>query len=126
MKKWYKDLILIGGVIIISAVFFLVFKFTSKTDNLTALVYYENDLVLTIDLSKLPQEITTYEVEGYNGAITIAAKHNAIAVIKENSPYHLCSQQGFISGTNQSLICLPNKVYIKLVGNTNSGVDVEI
>lgn len=126
MKKWYKDLILIGTIFVLGIASYLAFRFTSKSSNLTAYVYYQNDLVLTIDLSVLPEEITTYEVEGYNGNITIAAKHNAVAVIKENSPYHLCSQQGFISSTNQSLICLPNKVYIKLLGNTNSGVDVEI
>lgn len=124
--KRRNDIFLISGILILSLVLFLIFKLSSKNQNLTALVYYKNDLVLEIDLSVLSTEIVEYQVEGENGEIIIAAKHNAIAVIKEESPYHLCSQQGFINSTHQALICLPNKVYIKIVGNSSDGVDVEV
>lgn len=124
MKK-RRDLILILTILIISLVAIIVLKVSSKKNNLKAIVYYKNDIVLEIDLAKLDDDITYYKVNGDNGDVVIACKHNKIAVVEENSTYHLCSKQGYISSTNESIVCLPNKVYIKLVGE-KSKVDVEI
>ena len=43
-------------------------------------------------------------------------------MLKEDSPLHLCSKQGYISKSYESIICLPNKIVIKL--ENNSDIDV--
>ena len=126
IKKNIKDIVLISSILFISLLSLLVLKLTSKNDNLTALVYYNNEIILTINLSDLNDEIVEYSVTGDIGELVISAKHNAIAITEENCPYQLCMKQGYITNTNQSLICLPNKVYIKIISNSNSGVDVEL
>ena len=82
-------------------------------------VYYENDLILKIDLNIN----NTYEVEGYNGKVVIEVLNNKIRVVEENSPYHLCSKQGFIDKSGESIICLPNKIIIEL---PNNEIDTEV
>ena len=107
-------------VVIVLIVIILLFSLTlfRKKANI-ANVYYENELILEIDLSINK----TYEVDGYNGKIKIEVLNNQIRVVEENSPRHLCSKQGFISNSGQSIICLPNKIIIEL---PNNEIDAEV
>ena len=102
-----NDIKLIIAILIIITIFFIIYYLNFKKANL-AYVYYENNLILTIDLSI----DDVFEV-----------LNNQIRVIEENSPRHLCSKQGFISNTGQSIICLPNKIIIEL---PNNEIDTEV
>jgi hypothetical protein len=75
-----------------------------------AFVYYEDKLLLRIDLSINKR----YKVEGYNGEVIIETNNNKIRVKKENSPLHICSYKGFTSSAYKPIICLPNKIVIKI------------
>lgn len=111
------DIVLISILLFIPLVIFGIFSLTSKDSINNAYVYYDDELVLTIDLTK---EETTYYVDGYNGKVKILAGNGKIKVDEENSPRHLCSKQGYISKSYESIVCLPNKVVITL------GVDDEL
>lgn len=86
------------------------FLFLKKEESVVAHVYFEDKLVLTIDLTV----DKTYEVEGYNGKVKLEVKDKKIRVNQENSPLHLCSKQGYISKSYESIICLPNKIYVEI------------
>lgn len=98
-----SDIKLILIIIVISLVLFLFFNLNSASN---AYVYYDNELVLTIDLNK--DDI--YSVMGFNGEVKIEVKNNKLRVIKEESPLHLCSSEGFKN--KGSIVCLPNKIVI--------------
>lgn len=106
-----QDIILVTTILLIVGFIFIVFKITEKDNISNALVYYEDDLVLTIDLTLDEQE---YIVEGENGPVTITAGNGKVKVEDEDSPLHLCSKQGYISKSYESIVCLPNKIVIKL------------
>jgi hypothetical protein len=106
-----QDIILVTIILIIVGSIALVFKITEKKNMSNALVYYEDKLVLTIDLTLKEQE---YVVDGYNGPVTITAGNGKVKVEDEDSPLHLCSKQGYISKSYESIVCLPNKIVIKL------------
>ena len=106
-----QDIILIAIILTIVGSIALVFKLTEKDNMNNALVYYEDKLVLTIDLTLEEQE---YTVEGYNGPVKITAGNGKVKVEDEDSPLHLCSKQGYISKSYESIVCLPNKIVIKL------------
>lgn len=103
-----SDIKLIVIVLFISVILLLLFKI--KTNNY-AYVYYDNSLVLEINLNKDEK----YRVEGYNGEVLIEVKNNKLRVSKENSPLHICSKQGFTN--NGSIVCLPNKIVITFDNN---------
>ena len=88
------------------------FVLTETKKDKKAYVYYENKVVLTIDLSV--EEKKEYDVQGYNGNIHIISENGKVKVAEENSPKHLCSKQGYIKESYESIICLPNKVVIKI------------
>ncbi len=103
------DIILIISIICISSIFIIINKNNSKQGT-NALVYYDNKLIKTIDLSV----DKIYNVKGYNGNVKIIVKDNKIKVDKENSPHHLCSKQGYISKSYETIVCLPNKIVIEI------------
>lgn len=108
MNKNDKLLIIIITSIILLVL--LILKISSKSSKI-ANVYYENEIILKIDLSLPEQE---YSVKGYNGIVKILAGDGKIKVLDETSDKHLCSKQGYIKETYETIICLPNKIIIKI------------
>ena len=76
---------------------------------------FKDDLVLSADLSI----DNTYIVEGLLGNVVIEIKDKKVRVVKENSPKNICSKEGYISDSTKPLICLPNKVVIKIVQSSD-------
>lgn len=103
-----KDILLILIILLVSGVLILVNKLNYKKSNY-AYVYYENKVIKEIDLSIN----STYTVKGYNGSVVIEVKDNMIRVKEESSKYHICSKQGFVKD-NTPIICMPNKIIIKM------------
>lgn len=127
MKKTIRnDIILIGTFLLIAVIALIIINLNKSKDSLVAYVYHKDELVLTINLEELDDNTVEYIVLGDNGPVVIWAKHNAIKVESETSPYHICSKQGFVTDTITPLICLPNSIYIKIVGNNANDIDVEI
>lgn len=56
-------------------------------------VYFQNNLVLQIDLET---ELQQYKVKGKLGDVYLEAGDGKIRVVEEISPKHLCSRQGLV------------------------------
>ena len=75
--------------------------------------YYENEVILKINL----EEEKEYVVKGYNGDVKIKAGNGKIKVVEETSEKHLCSKQGYIKESYETIVCLPNKIVIKITSD---------
>lgn len=106
-----SDLKLVVAIIVIVLVIYFAVQFT-KVEGSTAIVYYEDEAILNIDLS-IDNE---YVVDGELGDVVLEVKDGKIRVKKENSPKNICSKEGFIDDSSRTLICLPNKIIVKIVG----------
>ena len=115
MKEYKNDIILVGIVLLVAVISLVLSKLLSQKDDLKALVYYDEKLLETIELSDLGEEIIVYKVNGEIGEVVIEAKHNAIRIVHSDCKQSYCENSGFSSNTSQPIICVPNKVYIKLV-----------
>ena len=93
-------------MVLIAVLIFFIIKVYKNNDSMVANVYYEDKIIETIDLSKDSE----YTVKGYNGDVVIEVKDKKIRVKEEESPRHLCSKQGY----DDVIICLPNKIVIKV------------
>lgn len=121
MNKDDINLIIMIGLI--SLLIIIAIFFTQTEGSKEAKVYYKNNLVLTIDLEK--EETKEYYVNGKNGKITILHQEGKIKVLEENSPLHICSKQGFISESYETIVCLPNEIIIKIVTKNDIDTIVE-
>lgn len=109
-----NDKLLIIIMVPVLLITLLILKVTAVKTNKVANVYYENEIVLKIDLSKEEQE---YVVKGYNGDVKISAGNGKIKVLSETSDKHLCSKQGYIKESYETIVCLPNKIVIKITSD---------
>ncbi len=107
-----SDFKLILFVTIVTISFILLAKIDFSKGQKIAKVYYDNELIKTIDLSIDSNH--QYKVKGYNGDVIIEAKLNSIRVMDEVSPLNICSKQGWVSSHYEVIVCLPNKVVIKI------------
>lgn len=112
-----SDIKLVGIILVIAVIFFSALLLLKNNNEKNALVYYEDELVLKIDLSLAGEH--EYQVNGYNGNIVIKTLDNKIKVEEENSPLHLCSKQGWIENSYEVIVCLPNKIVIKIEDQEN-------
>ena len=112
IKKYKNDIILFTIIITICLIMILIVNSASK-ESRYANVYYDGKIIKKIDLNIN----NTYNVKGYNGNVKIVVYNKKIKVAEENSPKHLCSKQGYINKSYESIICLPNKIVIEISGN---------
>lgn len=117
------DIKLVMVLLLIIFLSFLAFDLFKAKGAKEALVYYANQLVLTIDLSEATYH--EYNVTGKNGNILIIRDQGKVRVKTENSPLHLCSKQGWIENSFQTIVCLPNEVIIKIEAASNLDTVVE-
>lgn len=60
-----------------------------------------------------------YELSGENGiTLTLVIEKDGVSVRHAECPDKLCEKTGKISGTGQSIICLPAKISISLEGGS--------
>ena len=116
-----SDLKLIIIILSVAIIVLFMIAIINNDSNKKALVYYDNDLVLIIDLTT--KEEQEYLVDGYNGVVKIVAIDGKIKVDEEKSPLHLCSKQGFIDKSYETIVCLPNKIVIKIVSSSDDDLD---
>ena len=105
-----NDIKLVIVLIIVILIFFLL-KLDDNSKKKIAKVYYADELIKVISLDKDGQ----YTVLGDNGEVIIEVKDKKIRVIEENSLKNLCSKQGY----GDIIVCLPNKIVIKVENDDN-------
>ena len=121
-KVLRNDLILIGSLLVL-AIISLVLVLTLKTKkNLQAKVYFQNEVVEVIDLSK--KEEKDYYVQGLKGQVHIHTKNGGIAIVESNCPHQDCVNMGYVYETNRPIICAYNAVYIVIEGKANFDVEI--
>lgn len=103
-----NDIKLVLLLLLIVIIFFL-FKSSNKGN--VANIYYNDELIKTISLDI--DDI--YTVNGYNGEVVIEVKDNKVRVIEEVSNRNLCSKQGY----GEVIVCLPNRIVIKVEKKDN-------
>jgi hypothetical protein len=105
------DWILIGGLLVVAAVAFLLLRRT-PTGGVVE-VQVDGTIVAT-----LPLDVdTTYAIDGVGGGHnTLVIADGKATIIEATCPDGVCVRHRAIDKAGQSIICLPNKVVVRVVG----------
>lgn len=103
MKK--RDFLLIISIILISAVLFFVRESFVETGE-NVLIYVDNKLYKTVSLS----EYCEIDV----GTNTIVIENGYAYMKNATCPDKICVNTGKINDNSRDIICLPNKVMVKI------------
>lgn len=87
-------------------------------------VYVDNQLKYVFKLEEGKKE---YFVDTNLGGVNIEVNKMKIRVTSSNSPLKICVKQGWISNSGDTIVGIPDKLLIKIVGNSEeSDVDAII
>ena len=114
-----NDIVLIFVLLFCAAMIWLMFSFRSS-ENITAVIESDGEIIKEIDLTNLNEEIT-FSVEGYDGiTVDIKAQKGKICFVSAQCSDLVCVRTGYLSKDGQTAICLPAKVSISVKGGEKS------
>jgi len=111
-KLFAKGDILLIAIILITALGITLHLFSSKDNPTVAELYINNKLVKTMPLTQEGY----YKFKYDNVSFSIEAKEGRVRISESNCPRKVCVHQGWISHSGESIICVPNKVVVKIKG----------
>lgn len=116
MKK--NDFILIGIILVLAAAGLLYMNLSQKTGDM---------VVVTVD-GKIYKELplskdTTLEIEGINGTNLLKIENGYADIIEASCKDSICVHAKKINHNEETIVCLPNKVIVKVQSNSDSGLD---
>ncbi len=119
-----NDIILMLVLLTISVLILVIPRIiiNDASGNLTAIVRDSNGDSYEVALYGMDNSyLQTYD--GKLGEVVVEFDNGRVRVVKETSPQHICSKQGWSSSTFKPIVCLPNDFYINIVGDNDTGYD---
>ena len=117
MKKNDFFLILLVLVVIVAALAFNYFKQSSEGDKVV--IYLDNKVYKEIPIDAT-EDITIKTDSGFN---KIKIHDKGVEVVDASCPDKVCVKTGFIDKSNKNIVCIPNKVSIKIISNEKNDID---
>ena len=119
-KTLRNDIILIVSLLLVAIISLVVVLSSRQRNVLTAKVYVQDQLRLTVDLAKNEE----YIIEGSKGNLIVETKDGAIRVKESNCPHQDCVRMGFVNTSNRPIICAYNATYIIIEGIAEYDVEI--
>ena len=114
------DLLVIAAIILFAVLVAVPFLFPAPADGEAMVqIYQDGQLVQEVSL----QQNTTLTIPGeYKNVVQI--QDGKVGIIEANCPGNDCVHTGPVSTPGASIVCLPNRVEIRIVGS--GGVDLVV
>ena len=111
------DIIVIASLLLLSLIVLLVISLAKK-EGAIARVEIGGEIVgeYPLDVNK------EYSLNGGTNILTI--KDGAAYMTYSECPDHTCERVGKIKFVGETIVCLPNKVSVTIIGNSDDGVDL--
>ena len=95
---------------------FLLYLFRPAPGNfLTATVVLNNEVIAQYPLSSLSEPVTLY-LEELDYPLTIQAERGRIRISQANCPDQVCVRQGRIQYQEETIVCLPHRLVVRIEG----------
>ena len=112
-KTTLRDLILAVSIIVLAAGFYIGHRIVNQKPAVIVEVSVDGEVVEELDLSKNGE----YVISGYpNGTNTLIIEDGEAYISDATCPDRICIYQGKISSSGEMIICLPNLMIAKIVG----------
>ena len=116
IKKYRIDIIVVASLLIISLLILLLVSLAKEEGT-----YVE----VTVDGSMAGKYSLAIDgIYSLNGGTNTLVIQNGEAYMSDsNCPDHICENTGKIRHVGQTIICLPNRITVTVIGDSNDAVD---
>lgn len=112
-KKTMRDLLLVAAILVLAGGFYLGNRLMNRKPAVIVEVSVDGQVVKELDLSKDTEVV----IEGYKGGTNTLIIENGEAYITDATcPDKICIHQGKINRSGEMIVCLPNLMIAKIVG----------
>lgn len=108
-----SDVIILAALIVTGILLWIFFQF-GGSEGLRAEIYYQSELIKTVDLTEGREE--SFSVEGVPAVVFHLYADGSIAFVQSDCPDQICVRSGRLRRVGQTAACLPHQLYIKIVG----------
>ena len=116
ISKYRIDIIVIVSFLLFAVLILVILGLTKKDG-----AYAEVDLNGSV-VGKYPLSLDgVYELNG--GTNTLTIKDGKAYMSYSNCPDHTCENTGNIRYVGQTIVCLPNKLTVTIIGTSDNSVD---
>lgn len=107
-----RDLVIITGFLVFAVVLFLVSAFVNRIPGDRVIVEVDGKEAVCFPLS----ENTEYVIKGVHFTNTLVIRDGEAYISEAECPDKICVRHGNISKSGESIVCLPNRVVVKIAG----------
>ncbi len=119
-KKARNDIVLISAVILLALISFFAI-YLNRTEGGYAQIIQNGVETDVYPLDKEAEIDIPSDNGGYNRLII---KDGCAEIVSASCPDGLCISQGKVKFNGETIVCLPNKLVIKIVSGTDPDVDI--
>ncbi len=112
-KKTMRDLLLVAAILILAGGFYIGNLVRNKKPAVYVEVTVNGQVVAQLDLNKDTQTIIH---SSHNGTNTLVIEDGSAYILDASCPDKICIYQGKISRSGEMIVCLPNAMIAKIVG----------
>ncbi|MFI3141806.1 MAG: NusG domain II-containing protein [Clostridia bacterium] len=110
------DIIIVASICVL-AVVTLLFMLPESYDKTSVEIYLDGELIETVELSEAVYETIEIEDEAQN---IIEIDGLQVRIIESTCYDHVCENTGYISKAGEVIVCMPNKLLVKIVGEESA------
>lgn len=113
MKK--NDIRIILAVLIVAGLFYIINQVrinNMNTDQLYVEISVDGELYKRVNIN----EEEEFRIDGTNGYNIVKVHDNGVEIVEADCPDKICVKTGFIDQVGKTIVCLPHKIYIEIVG----------
>lgn len=111
------DKILIAVLLVAIAASTLSVRFLAGEGS-AVLIQQDGATVYTMDL----REHRTVTLQGRLGPVVVETMNGRVAVTRASCPNHICVRTGWRSRAGEVIVCVPNKIVVRITGQQEGGV----
>jgi hypothetical protein len=115
------DFIIVAVLVAAGILFWAFYQGVFNRSGAQAEIYYKSALVKTVSLTKGTEE--SFSIKEAPTVVFHRYADGSIAFTESDCPDKVCVKSGRLHSTGQMAACLPNFVYIKIVGTGQSEKD---
>ncbi len=119
LKKHKIEIIIITCILLVSILAIIIINLLSNKGRYVVVIYNQKEQA-SYALDKDIEVDLTYEENHYN---KLVIKDGKASIVEASCPDKICVKTYSISKVGETIVCLPNKVVIKIVGQ-KTDVDV--
>ncbi len=116
-----KDMLFIGGILLLGAISALFLQF-QKEDGGVAVVTVDGIVVEEFSLDEDLEQI----IETPNGYNIISIEGGIVHISDADCRDHICVEHIAIDKTGETIVCLPHKLVVEVVGGAEKEMDLVV